>query len=206
MKKIFLALFFSFIPLLASSTIDTSKKAITIANATILKKAKFIAHKLSSYDIYIYKTTTTKTPYFILYAVNLEKNNLKNNLKDIRTYYKGAYRSSHKRIKTLSSHNFDKNILISNKKIIYKTNTPTNKKLNDRVNKILNKVNSKPLVQNTWIDPKKKAILVNNPIYIKEAKYITNKYSYLDTFIYKNLYNFTVSVVNIDKTNIKSIL
>ncbi len=97
------------------NTIDTSKKAVTITNATTIKKAKKIAKKIDKLDIYIYKTTTTKIPIFVVYAVNIPKEELQLSIKNIRKLFNDAYASSDKRIKTLSSNNFNKNILIKSK-------------------------------------------------------------------------------------------
>ncbi len=96
------------------STINTNKKAITIANVSSMSRAKNIANKLSKYDIYIYKTTSTKTPSYITYAVNIDKNKLSSSVLDIKKSYKDAYLSSDSRIKTLATNNFTKNIFISN--------------------------------------------------------------------------------------------
>ncbi len=112
MKKYLLILLLLLINLEASKTIDTSKKAITITNAKSLQKAQALTLRLLKYDIYIYKTTTTKIPYFILYAVNIQKSTLIKALKDIRINFNSAYLSSDKRIKILSSYHFNQNIFI----------------------------------------------------------------------------------------------
>ncbi|MCK5110990.1 MAG: hypothetical protein KAQ94_05665 [Arcobacteraceae bacterium] len=92
--------------------IDINKKAVTIVSALSLRKAKELAGTLSRYDIYIYKTTTTRVPYFILYAVNIEKDTRDADIEDIRKKFEDAYFSSNTRIKSLASNNFDKNIFI----------------------------------------------------------------------------------------------
>ncbi len=120
MKNLFLLIFLLLINLEASKTIDTSKKAITITNAISLKKAQIAALKLSKYDIYIYKTISTKKSYFILYAVNIPKIDLQNTLRDIHINFNSAYLSSNKRIKILASNNFNKNIFIQSIKTKFK--------------------------------------------------------------------------------------
>jgi len=112
MKKIILVTLLYVLPLFAG-IIDTNKKAITIANVSTLSKAKSIANKLSQYDIYIYKTTSTKIPTFITYAVNIAKDDVSIAITDIKKQFKDAYASSNKRIKTLAKNNFDKNIFIT---------------------------------------------------------------------------------------------
>lgn len=97
------------------NTIDTTKKAITISLAATFNKAKNVAKKLKYQNIYIYQTQTTKTLYYVVYAVNIEKSELKSTLKEIRRVYKDAYISSNKRIKKLASNNFKENTLINPK-------------------------------------------------------------------------------------------
>ncbi len=128
MKNIILLTLLLLVSLDASNTIDTSQKAITVTNAINLQKAQTLAIKLSKYDIYIYKTTTTKTPYFIVYAVNIQKKYLIQTLKDIRLHFTSAYLSSNKRIKTLSSNNFNQNIFIQKIQPQLKVIKPNTKK------------------------------------------------------------------------------
>ncbi|MCK5111844.1 MAG: hypothetical protein KAQ94_10020 [Arcobacteraceae bacterium] len=218
MKYIITISLFSSLSLFAS-TIDTSKKAITVTNATTLSKALDIAKKLTKYDIYIYKTTTTKVSYFIVYAVNINKNIKKLNLKNIKKYFRDAYLSSDKRVETLASNNFNKNIFIQHKDFITKEKTDI--KITENIENVkiarnikkeikpIKKVKYNKIVKKTssaWIDPNKGSITLHNPIYYGEAKYLANKYKYYDTFIYTGKYNFTVCIVNIDKKNIKSFL
>ena len=89
-----------------NATIDIDKSAITIVMSKTLKQSKDIANQLPDNDIYIYKTTTTKKPYYILYAVNIEKNNIKIILNKIKELYRDAYITSKNRIKKLKSNNF----------------------------------------------------------------------------------------------------
>ena len=96
--------------------IDINKKAITIALANSEKRARRIAKRLNKYDIYIYKTQETKKSYYAIYAVNINKKDLKSSLKYIKRYYKDAYISSNARVKKLATHNFDENIFIKQNK------------------------------------------------------------------------------------------
>lgn len=98
------------------ANININHKAITIGLSPTLFMAQTVAKNLSQYDIYIYKTTTTQKPYFIMYAVNIKKENQKKALKLIQKKYKDAYISSDSRVQKLASVNYDKNILIKSRK------------------------------------------------------------------------------------------
>ncbi|RLA81493.1 MAG: hypothetical protein DRG78_09120 [Epsilonproteobacteria bacterium] len=98
------------IPTPIINAIDIKKRAVTIATTINLKKAKNIASKFNKYDIYIYKTTTTRVPYFIVYAVNIDSNNTQEALNTFRKTFKDAYASSKVRIQKLSENNFELNI------------------------------------------------------------------------------------------------
>ena len=201
----------------STNAINISKKAITVTNATTLSKALNIAKRLSKYDIYIYKTEQTKVSYFIIYAININKDTKYLKLKDIKKDFHDAYLSSDKRIKTLSSHNFEKNIFIKNK---YK-NIITKKKIHTPVVKVTTQnirkdiVSSESLTKHTktikkdsslWIDKTKESITLHTPIFYGEANYLAKKYKYYDTFIYNGEYNFTVCIVNINKKELKPLL
>lgn len=97
---------------ITTNIINSTKKIITIARSNTLSRAKRLAKKLSKYNLYIYKTLSTKRPYYMLYAVNIEKSNRKQAIKDIRMIFKDAYASSTKQIKYLSSTNINNNIFI----------------------------------------------------------------------------------------------
>ncbi len=100
-------------PKTLSKHIDIKKKAITIVTAVNINRAKRMAKTLGKYDIYIYQTKTTKIPYFVLYAVNIEKDKRTNSLNEIRKRFKDAYSSSRNRIKSLASNNFNSDLFIS---------------------------------------------------------------------------------------------
>jgi len=105
-----------FLHTLASSTINIDKKAITISLSSTLSQSKNVAKELSKYDIYIYRTTKTKEKYYVIYAVNIEKENQNKALKFIKKRYKNAYITSDTRLKKLHSTNVQKNIFIKSKK------------------------------------------------------------------------------------------
>ncbi len=190
-------------PLYSISIINTQHQSITISNAITLKKAKKIAKTLNKFDTYIYKTTATKVSYYVIYVVNLEKKNLKENLKYIKTKFHDAYISSTKRTLTLASNNFKKNIFIEKLKTF-----STVQNNNIITEPIVKKAKPKPKFKpkNTWIDNNKYAITLHTPIYYEEAKYLANKYRFYDTYIYRGRYNFIVSIVNIHRKDIKQFL
>ena len=117
MIKLFILLLFLFSKLLFAN-IDTNKYAITIGLSNTLQQAKDITKSLDKYDTYIYKTTQTKKPYYVIYAVNIKKDKLNQALKDIKLHYKDAYQTAKTRVIKLKNNNFEKNIFISKKPII----------------------------------------------------------------------------------------
>jgi len=98
------------------SNIDIDKKAITIGFASTLIQAQNIVNNLNEYDLYLYKTTSTKKLYYVMYAVNIKKENQKIVLKSIQKKYKDVYISSDSRVKKLATVNFDNNIFIKSRK------------------------------------------------------------------------------------------
>lgn len=111
-----LSFFLLFIHTFLLSNIDINKKAITISLSSTLPLSQIVANNFNEHDIYIYKTTTTKNSYYVIYAVNIKKERQKTVLKSIQKKYKDAYISSDTRIKKLASINFDKNIFIKSDK------------------------------------------------------------------------------------------
>jgi|GEM_PF-2962118 len=93
--------------------IDINKRAVTVTLASTFKKAQYVAKQLKKHNIYIYQTQTTKTFYYVVYAVNILKGDLKFTLKDIRKKYNDAYITTKKRVKKLASNNFKENTLIN---------------------------------------------------------------------------------------------
>lgn len=82
-----------------NTTIDPTKKAITIAFTKSFKSVKRITKRFKSYKIFVYKT---KQKHYIMYAVNIEKYKLKSTLKEIKKIYKDAYIASDKMVKRIS--------------------------------------------------------------------------------------------------------
>jgi len=111
-----LSFFLLFLNTFLLSNIDIDKKAITIGLSSTLLKSQNIVNNLNKYDLYIYKTTSTKKPYYIIYTVNIKKENQKIVLKSIQKKYKDAYISSDSRVKKLATVNFDNNIFIKSQK------------------------------------------------------------------------------------------
>ena len=180
------------------ANIDINKKAITIGLSSSLSKAKQIAKYLSSYDIYIYKTTTTKRPYFIMYAVNIKKENQQKVLNMIHMKYKDAYISSDSRVKKLATNNFKENTFIFKSK--FKTNDLFNIKkfytqntTNERISIGINKKS----IFVTYVDNKKELLS-----FIKKYK----KFDiYVENIKNQNLYHYkrccALYIVNIRNLN-----
>ena len=198
MKKILLLLIFISTVLFANSIIDINKKTITISLATNLKKAHIIASKLHKYDVYIYKTQTTKVPYFVIYVVNINKKELKKISKDIKKIFKSSYIASDKRTKTLATNNFDKNIFIQS--YIEKT-VAVNKVMikKQHTKKIITKVEETV----PQFDYKKKSILLGYFKTSTEANNVILNYNDNDLYWYKDSrdkeFCCSVYIVNINR-------
>ncbi len=107
-----LILIFLFIQTYLIANIDINKKAVTVAISSNLSKSIQIANDLDSYDVYIYKTSTTQTSYYVIYVVNISKDNEKFALLDIKKFFNDSYISSDSRVEKLATNNFEKNVFI----------------------------------------------------------------------------------------------
>ncbi len=110
MKIIFVIILFLQSYVIANINID--KKAITVVLSSTLTQSKQIATYLNQYDLYIYKPSTTKTSYYVIYVVNIEKENQHSTLEYVKKLFGDAYISSDSRVKQLATYNFEKNIFI----------------------------------------------------------------------------------------------
>ena len=189
MSKIFIIILLYLSPIFAlANTINITKKAVTISSATNLKEANKIAKRLIKYDIYIYKTTTTKKPYFIIYVVNINKENLKLVINDIKKDFPDVYASSNKRIKSLSTNNFNKNIFIASSKKEIKIKN-ISKNISKKINKqSISTIEKKKLIIDTHyqINYKQKAILLGYFKNNTEADFIMNQYKQYDIYTHSD--------------------
>jgi hypothetical protein len=176
MKNILITFYVLFSYTFASNhTIDINTKTITISLTSNLNGVNRISKKLKNYDIYAYKTTSTKKKYFVVYVVNIKKSKLKNTLIKIKTIFKDAYISSDKRTQALSTSNFKKNIFIPSKNI--------NKEKITKINKTP-KLNSK--IKKKTINYKKKTILLGYFRNIDDARNTILGYKDYDLYIYQD--------------------
>lgn len=139
------------------SDIDIDKKAITISLSYTLSQSQIIADDLNKYDIYIYKTTSTSKYYYVIYAVNIKKENQKTVLKSIQNKYQDAYISSDSRVKKLASIDFDKNIFIETSKKTYHIQESFNDKNKNFVDTNIN-INKRSLFV-TYVKDKKELFI-----------------------------------------------
>ncbi|MEA2049235.1 MAG: CDC27 family protein [Campylobacterota bacterium] len=105
MKKIILisCLFYTLLNSyeIESSKIDINKKGVALGTTMTLASAKDLSIKFLLYDTYIKKTTTTEIPYFVVFAVNIKKEELHQSLVKIKKLEPTAYIISNNRIKQL---------------------------------------------------------------------------------------------------------
>ena len=218
MKKIILPILLSSACAFAS-TIDTDKRAVTVANVSTLSKANDVAKNLSKYDVYIYKTTQTAIPNFLVYAVNIPKVKVSSTLNNIKNSYKDAYASSKVRINTLASNNFEQNIFISSLKndkieveqnivedVITSSNVSTEDKSIEKANITATMTIEKRIEKKEiYIDSNKQAILLGYVSNKKEANKLASKYSDSDTYVYhtvrSGVQSYAVCIVNIAKSD-----
>lgn len=140
------------------SNINIDQKAITIGLSSTLPQSKIIANDLTTYDIYIYKTSSTKKPYYVIYAVNIKKESQTAVLKSIQNKYKDAYISSDDRVQKLNSIDFDKNIFIKSSKNIPRIKKPFNYKNKRSIDTNIN-LNKRSLFI-TYVKTKKELFLI----------------------------------------------
>lgn len=175
------------------ANINIENKAITISLSSTLSQSKEIANHLRKYDIYIYKTTSTKKSYYVIYAVNIKKENLDNAFKSIKKIHKDAYFTSDEQIKQLSLVNFSKSMFI---KSIMKTYYNSNNKIVD-----------------SNINLNKKSLFITNLKNKKELFLVIKKYHKYDLFVEKfknsDLDNYdiccSIYIVNINTDNFNNI-
>ncbi|MEA3383752.1 MAG: outer membrane beta-barrel protein [Campylobacterota bacterium] len=171
---------------ISSKNININKKGVVLATFKNLGNAKEVSDKFYKYDTFIKETTTTKVPYYVVFAVNIDKKNLKTTLKKIKKRSKSAYITSDSRINQLSK----TPIKLSNKQDI--TNTT---KL-----KIKNEDN---------IDPTKKSLTIAFAKTKSEALSISDSLKNYDIYIRKSTSKvsdeYIVYIVNIKNSKFKNL-
>jgi TolA-binding protein len=167
--------------------IDISKKGIALGTFLAYNRALNLAKKFPQYDIYIKKTTTTVQPYYVVFIVNIQKQNQKYILKTIKQVVPSAYITSDSRIEQL--HNDIHSDIAITKKI--------DKKYTKDIITIANQ-----------IDTSKKAISVTYTNNQKRLKRIKQKLKGYDIFIKKSTLsdNYIIYVVNIEAQKLNDAL
>ena len=196
MKKIFLilCLFYAYLngSLIESHNIDTSKKGIALGTYVSLNRATILANKFPNYDIYIKQTTTTKKPYFVVFAVNIEKKDQKSILKNIKKQLPSAYITSDSRVRQLHTDNTVKVTVLDS--TIEKT-------------QVINIAEPK-IDKSYFIDKDKQAVTVKYTKSKDNAIKIASKLQEFDIYIKKSTINESrmIYVVNIENGTLQEVL
>ncbi len=180
--------------------INPNKQAILLSYEKNIEKAKDLATNYKNNDLYIYNTIKNGDSCHAVYIVNIEDSDIKFLLNVISSNNHIASKVSNMRVKYFAKNISPESLFIqSNSKLNTKivVNTPM-----DTIKGNIKKQKLEILTQNeSWINPKKKAILLN---YVKnpdEAKKLASKYSTNDIYIYntikKNDFCCAVYIVNI---------
>jgi len=148
MKK-FLLILLLLVSSIYGSVIDTHDKAIRLIICSSKDVALKTVAKIKAYDTYIYQTTTTKTPYYIIYAVNIPKSKMESSLKNFKKNFHGAFAISDSRISYLSSKHFNQeffakasvelNVKEDNQEVIATKTIKTNKEVKIAKAKVVKK-------------------------------------------------------------------
>ncbi len=217
------------------ANIDINKKAITVTLSSTLSQSMQIASDLDKYDVYIYKPSTTKTLYYVIYAVNIEKKDQKKSLNNIKQLFNDSYLSSDSRVNKLATNNFKKNIFIKastkyQEKTIENIKEKTKIVSIDKEPKTIKKlevVKKFEIIKEINIDENAKELSKSQEYkYIKKDKkilfigyankkkisYFIKRYNFHDIVIEQtqenkiNDNNFAVYIVNIDNENFDFLL
>jgi len=169
-----LSLLILFVSILLSNSIDSTKRAITVTNKSSLNLAIDVSNTLKSFDTYIYKTTTSKEPLYVVYAVNIEPKDIDKQLSIIKQKFnfKYAYKTSNKKIKQLPINNFENNIFIPSKIRKIKIVSTKEKIIEPKLKQIATKMVHKkevPIIKKTSAMDK----------YLSIHKYVPTKYEQL---------------------------
>jgi len=109
MKKITLILFLiitsSFSQVVETKNINSNLKGVVLATYFTYKEASLLASKFQDKDIYIKETTKDDKKYFVVFMVNIEKENQYKILNQIKSTIPSAYITSDARVKQLSQDN-----------------------------------------------------------------------------------------------------
>ncbi len=229
---IILCLFYTYLNSyeIKSYEIDASKKGIVLGMSDSSELAQKLSIKFNNYDIYIKKTTTTKVPYYVLYAVNISKNELSETLLKIQKISSTAYIASDSRIKQLSEKNehqeikptYTKQNIIpikqKNETEIIKNIPDNNQEIKQTFIKEKNEtVEIKSILDNKQIsydekdiDTTKKALSITFAKSKDEALKLAENLKYYDIYIRESISKVTneyvIYMVNIDFNEFVSIL
>lgn len=116
MKKITLIFFLiitsSFSQVIETKNINPELKGVVLATYFTKKQAFNLANKFKSKDMYIKETIKNNKKYFVVFMLNIKKENQYKILKEIQSIVPSAYITSDSRVKQLSksSDNYSKNI------------------------------------------------------------------------------------------------
>ena len=109
---------------LFSNEIDITKNAITIGSFRALENVNIVSKDLQQLDldVYIYKTTATVKPWYVVYAINILESKKDKILKKVRQSYPTAYLTSKNRLEFFIKNDSEKDIVVNKiKKQIIKT-------------------------------------------------------------------------------------
>jgi tetratricopeptide (TPR) repeat protein len=193
--------------LINPSDIDVSKKGIVLGSFLSYERALNHIQKFSDFEIYIKRTTTTKKPYYVPFALNIEKSDLRDKLKEIKAKMPTAYITSSKRIKELAT--LSKNDKISDSK----TTKPLTLQKSSNEKKISKNSESKNSntqiinMKNHQVDVSKSAITIGQYSSFSDVFKATKKLNEYDLLIKAPLSvkkDFILYAVNIDEKKYKS--
>ena len=174
-----------------SSDIDVTKKGIALGTYLSLNRAQLLANKFPSYSLYIKKTSSKTKPYFVVYAVNIEKKDSYRLLTKTKKTLPSAYIASDLRINLLSKTNNQDTITILDSQEIVYSSVETEEKVR-------------------YIDNKKDAITVKYTKDIFTALEIAESLKeftiYIRSFKLLDDSAFMIYVVNIEKSNYNDVL
>jgi len=158
-KTLFL-LFFLFLNLFAS--IDTSQRAITMANLFELDSAKKLAKKFNNFDVYIRQTSQVKQKIsYVVYLVNIDRDKRMDILDKIHKKYPTAYATSIRALKLVATNPKKEDIFIPAKKFIEKPTKPIEQKKYVKHLELKQVIQKEKVVQNKIVPkniPKSKTI------------------------------------------------
>jgi len=110
------------------ANIDLNKSAITIATFDNMKNVNNTLKSLDKFNVFIRQTTNKDKTLYVLYVVNIPKEDIQTSLKDIKNLFPSAYISSEYRIKKLINNPKKTDKYIASKNIVVTQTQPETKK------------------------------------------------------------------------------